>query len=138
MSELPRDLPVAASPLANAPFDLDAVAAVLERFIAGEKEKALRAALTAYPPLLDGYAITLKFDNELLLAKVKGTHPALLARFKQELGNDHVTLQFVIYDEQQDPSPVKRLYTAREKFDHFVALNPAVQDLSDCFGLEIL
>jgi hypothetical protein len=126
------------APLADAPFDLAAVIAILSRFTIETEGNALHAALTTYPPVLDGHAITIFIDNELLLAKVNELLPSFLARFKRELGNDHVTLQFTTRDEQQETAPaVKHLYTAADKFDHFLASFPAVRELRDCLELEI-
>jgi hypothetical protein len=124
--------------LVNASFDLSAVSAALERFASAEKEKALHAALTAYPPLLDDHTITLRLDNDLLLTKSKELYANLLAHFKQELKNSQITLQFDLYDEQRDDAPVvKRLYTAQDKLDHFITRYPVVRELCERFGLEV-
>lgn len=132
--EVPAEAPVV---VANKPFDLAAVIVALERFSANDQEKALHAALTAYPPRLEGQTIAFKLDNELLLAKAREMHPVLLAHFKRELENDGVSLQYDIYDEQRDEGPaVKRLYTAREKLDYFFSISPAARELCERLGLE--
>ncbi|MDR1273613.1 MAG: hypothetical protein LBK12_03590, partial [Odoribacteraceae bacterium] len=56
---------------------------------------------------------------------------------KQELNNRSITVQLELYDAEQDTTPVKRLYTAKDKFDHFLAMNPAVRELQDRFLLEL-
>ena len=36
-----------------------------------------------------------------------------------------------------DGKEKKRLFTAKDKFEHFMGLNPAVGELKNLFGLEI-
>jgi DNA polymerase-3 subunit gamma/tau len=127
--------PATTTSLPAEPFDLPALVASLECF--ASTDVALSAALTAYPPLLEGHAVTLRLDNDLLLARARELHPRLLDHLQHELHNGHVTLDFLLYDERLDPSPTRRLYTARDKLDHFLAINPAVQTLRDRFTLEI-
>jgi hypothetical protein len=124
--------------LPDAPFNTEAVVAALEGFAPG-KERSLRAALAAYPPALEGQTITFGLDNELLLAQARELQPVLLAHFRQALKNGRVALKFSLHDERQDdPDAPRRLYTAQDKLDYFLALKPEVRELQEHFGLELL
>jgi hypothetical protein len=137
--DAPREV-VMESPVnvsSDVPFDLAAVTAALTRFVPVDGGVAMHAALTSYPPALSNGNITLKLDNGLLLAKAKEICPSLLAFLKQELGNGSITVQLELCDEEQESTSVKRLYTAKDKFDHFLAMNSAVQELKERFLLEL-
>ncbi|MDR1414422.1 MAG: hypothetical protein LBI96_01300, partial [Odoribacteraceae bacterium] len=131
----PRDQPPPSR--ADATFDLAAVTDALSRFTSVDGGVAMHAALTAYPPRLDNLAITLALDNDLLLAQATEILPSLLAYLQRELGNTTLTLSLELHDEQRKTDSAKRLYTAKDKFDYFLATHPAIQELKERFSLEL-
>lgn len=64
-------------------------------------------------------------------------HPYLLSFLTKKLNNGFITLNIQIYTEPENGQENKRLFTAKDKFDHFVEINPAVGELKALFGLEI-
>ena len=82
-------------------------------------------------------AFTLEVDNDFLLSKVTDIHPYLLSFLTKRLNNGFITLNVQVYTEPENGEEKKRLFTAKDKFDHFVEINPAVSELKALFGLEI-
>ena len=56
--------------------------------------------------------------------------------FMKDLNNGFLSVAFKLFD-VQTTNEEKKLFTASEKFDHFLDLNPVVGDLKKIFGLEL-
>ncbi len=54
----------------------------------------------------------------------------------KNLKNGYVTFEFKLFDSNTTQEE-KKLFTASEKFEHFMKLNPVVADLKNIFGLEL-
>ena len=61
----------------------------------------------------------------------------LLSFLTKRLNNGFITLNVQVYTEPENGEEKRRLFTAKDKFDHFVEINPAVSELKALFGLEI-
>ena len=86
------------------------VVAALERYIQDHRpEPTVAIALKTHRPEIDGENIVLAVDNQL---------------------------SFKLFDDQNSTEE-KKLFTAGEKFRHFIELNPVVADLKSIFGLEL-
>lgn len=94
-------------------------------------------ALTSHPPKVNGFVVTIEVDNEFLMAKMNELHQRILSYLAERLNNGCITLNIELYKETDDGKEKKRLFTAKDKFEHFMGLNPAVGELKNLFGLEI-
>ena len=101
------------------------------------EDTAVKIALTSHSPKVQGFVITLEVDNDFLLSKVTDIHPYLLSFLAKRLNNGFITLNVQVYMEPENGEEKRRLFTAKDKFDHFVQINPAVSELKALFGLEI-
>ena len=123
---------------AQSEFTVADVTSALETYVATLREDtAVKIALTSHSPKVQGFVITLEVDNDFLLSKVTDIHPYLLSFLAKRLNNGFITLNVQVYMEPENGEEKKRLFTAKDKFDHFVQINPAVSELKALFGLEI-
>ena len=123
---------------AQSEFTVADVTSALETYVATLREDtALKIALTSHSPKVQGFVITLEVDNDFLLSKVTDIHPYLLSFLAKRLNNGFITLNVQVYMEPENGEEKRRLFTAKDKFDHFVQINPAVSELKALFGLEI-
>ena len=123
---------------AQSEFTVADVISALETYVATSREDTtVKIALTSHTPKVQGFVITLEVDNDFLLSKVTDIHPYLLSFLTKRLNNGFITLNVQVYTEPENGEEKKRLFTAKDKFDHFVEINPAVSELKALFGLEI-
>ena len=123
---------------AQSEFTVADVTSALETYVAtSQEDTAVKIALTSHSPKVQGFVITLEVDNDFLLSKVTDIHPYLLSFLAKRLNNGFITLNVQVYMEPENVEEKKRLLTAKDKFDHFVEINPAVSELKALFGLEI-
>ena len=123
---------------AQSEFTVADVTSALETYVAtSQEDTAVKIALTSHSPKVQGFVITLEVDNDFLLSKVTDIHPYLLSFLAKRLNNGFITLNVQVYMETENGEEKRRLFTAKDKFDHFVQINPAVSELKALFGLEI-
>ena len=123
---------------AQSEFTVADVTSALETYVATSREDtAVKIALTSHSQKVQGFVITLEVDNDFLLSKVTDIHPYLLSFLAKRLNNGFITLNVQVYMEPENGEEKRRLFTAKDKFDHFVQINPAVSELKALFGLEI-
>ena len=123
---------------AQSEFTVADVTSALETYVAtSQEDTAVKIALTSHTPKVQGFVITLEVDNDFLLSKVTDIHPYLLSFLTKRLNNGFITLNVQVYTEPENGEEKRRLFTAKDKFDHFVEINPAVSELKALFGLEI-
>ena len=123
---------------AQSEFTVADVTSALETYVAtSQEDTAVKIALTSHSPKVQGFVITLEVDNDFLLSKVTDIHPYLLSFLTKRLNNGFITLNVQFYTEPENGEEKRRLFTAKDKFDHFVEINPAVSELKALFGLEI-
>lgn len=119
-------------------FGQPEVVRTLEAYVATHKpELFISAALRAHKPDVEGEKIVVLADNQLQIDKLESIKFQIQNFLMRTLKNGFITLSFQIFDDNTHTSEVKKLYTASEKFDHFLKLNPVVADLKVIFGLEL-
>ena len=113
------------------------VVAALERYIQDHRpEPTVAIALKTHRPEIDGENIVLAVDNQLQQDKLEALKMHLRNVLMKLLNNGFITLSFKLFDDQNSTEE-KNLFTAGEKFQHFIELNPVVADLKSIFGLEL-
>ena len=123
---------------AQSEFTVADVISALETYVAtSQEDTTVKIALTSHTPKVQGFVITLEVDNDFLLSKVTDIHSSLLTFLTKRLNNGFITLNVQVYTEPENGEEKRRLFTAKDKFDHFVEINPAVSELKALFGLEI-
>ena len=123
---------------AQSEFTVADVISALETYVAtSQEDTTVKIALTSHTPKVQGFVITLEVDNDFLLSKVTDIHSSLLTFLTKRLNNGFITLNVQVYTEPENGEEKKRLFTAKDKFDHFVEINPDVSELKALFGLEI-
>lgn len=119
-------------------FGQPEVVRTLEAYVATHKpEPIISVALRAHKPDVEGEKIVVLADNQLQIDKLESIKFQIQNFLMRTLKNGFITLSFQIFDDNTHTSEVKKLYTASEKFDHFLKLNPVVADLKVIFGLEL-
>lgn len=118
-------------------FDEAAVVKALEQYITGHSlEPTIAIALKSHRPDVRDEAVVLYVDNQLQLDKLEGLKAHLLLALRRSLKNGTLSLNFQMFDDGNSKEE-KKLFTASEKFEHFLKLNPVVADLKVVFGLEL-
>ena len=119
------------------PVDEVKVMAALERYVAEHHpEPSVGIALKTHHPVVETEKITIFADNQLQLEKLEGTKMHLHHILRKYLNNGYIDLGFQLFD-CNTTQEEKKLFTASEKYEHFVKLNPVVADLKAIFGLEL-
>lgn len=119
-------------------FGQPEVVGALESYVASHKpEPIISVALRAHKPDVQGEKIVVLADNQLQIDKLENIKFQIQNFLMRSLKNGSITLSFQIFDDKTHKDEVKKLYTASEKFEHFLKLNPVVADLKVIFGLEL-
>ena len=92
--------------------------------------------MKTHHPVVETEKITIFADNQLQLEKLEGTKMHLHHILMKYLNNGYIDLRFQLFD-CNTTQEEKKLFTASEKYEHFVKLNPVVADLKAIFGLEL-
>lgn len=118
-------------------FDEQKVISVFETYIQlHHPETTVTIALKSHKPEINGDAISVEIDNKLQLEKLEVIKLQLQNLLIKRLNNGCITLSFKFFD-NSDGKEAKKLYTAQDKFEHFVEINPVVMELKNIFGLEL-
>lgn len=99
-------------------------------------EQTVSMALKTHRPVVEGEKIILLVDNQLQLEKLEAIRMHLQNILMKNLQNGYVVFEFKLFDSNTTREE-KKLFTASDKFEHFVKLNPVVADLKNIFGLEL-
>lgn len=104
-------------------------------FSAGLKaEKLLQNAMNLYKPrMLNESLFEVKVSTEISKQFLEDNSLPILTFLREKLGNDDITMTLSI----AETSDIKKPLSQREIFDAMVDENPALQKLSDEFGLEL-
>jgi len=76
-------------------------------------------------------------DAKAQETEINGEKPALLYHFRHGMGMPGLQLNIVLREVQKADVNMRKMYTAKEKFDYMVAKNPNLEILRSTFGLEI-
>lgn len=109
----------------------------LENYVAKHvPEPIVSIALKSHKPDINGESIVILADNQLQIDKLETIKLQIQNFLMRFLNNGFINLKFQIFD-AKDHKEEKKLFTAGEKFEHFVKLNPVIGDLKMIFGLEL-
>lgn len=118
-------------------FDEKGVVTALEKYIQTHTpEPTVSVALKTHRPEIQGDNITIAVDNQLQMEKLEGMKMHLQNTLMKNLNNGHISVGFKMFDSGTSKEE-KKLFTAGEKFEHFVQLNPVIANLKAIFGLEL-
>lgn len=118
-------------------FNEARVVAVLEKYVVDHRpEPTVAIALKSHQPIIEGEKINLLVDNQLQLDKLEALKIHLQNVLMKNLNNGFITIEFKMFDHKITHEE-KKLFTASEKYEHFLKLNPVVADLKNIFGLEL-
>lgn len=113
------------------------VMVALDRYIVeSNPEQMVATALKAHQPLIKGESVTILVDNQLQIDKLETIKMSFHNFLIKTLNNGSITLAFGLFDVGKT-TELKKYYTSQEKFEHFVELNPVVDELKQLFGLEL-
>jgi hypothetical protein len=101
-----------------------------------QPEPTIIYALESYRPVVQGEKIKIWVDNQLQLEKLETIKPHMYSYLAKTLNHGGIILDFQLFDATQTQEK-KKLFTASEKFEYFIELNPAIAELKDVFGLEL-
>lgn len=110
--------------------------AVEQYIVEAKAESMIAIALQSHHPSIEGEKVTFWVDNQLQLDKLESLHSHFSYQMTKTLQNGFITIEFKLFDTGVTKEE-KKLFTAGEKFEHFVRLNPVVADLKNIFGLEL-
>ena len=97
-------------------------------------EKLLQNAMNLYKPrMLNESLFEVKVSTEISKQFLEDNSLRILTFLREKLGNDDITMTLSI----AETSDIKKPLSQREIFDAMVDENPALQKLSDEFGLEL-
>lgn|GEM_PF-1508168 len=76
-------------------------------------------------------------DAKAQETEISGEKPAILYHFRHGMGIPELQLNLTLREVQKSEAAAKKIYTAKEKFEHMVSKNPNLGILRETFGLEI-
>lgn len=118
-------------------FGQQQVIKALENYVTQHMpEPIISIALRSHKPDVKGESIAILADNQLQLDKLVAVKIQIQNFLMRALNNGFVSLEFHMFDNGSHQEE-KKLFTAGEKFEHFLKLNPAIADLKVVFGLEL-
>lgn len=92
-------------------------------------------ALKAHRPEISGEEITIEVDNNLQMEHLESLKIGLQNHLIKKLNNGGITLHFCLF-EPGSGKEEKKLITAQDKLEHFIKLNPVVEEMRKRFGLQ--
>lgn len=93
-------------------------------------------ALESHQPIVSGDQIRIFVDNQIQMEKLHAIQMHFSHVLMKTLNNGFLSFDFQLFDSNKT-TEVKKLYTAEEKFNRFVEINPVVAELKKIFGLEL-
>ncbi|MEG0795725.1 MAG: hypothetical protein RR397_04340 [Odoribacter sp.] len=118
-------------------FDEEGVVEALERYLKDHRpDSTISIALKRHRPEVKEEKILITVDNPLQMDKLMAIRVCLQNVLMRYLNNGFLTLSFQMYD-GATMQEEKKYFTAGEKLEHFMQLNPVVADLKVVFGLEL-
>lgn len=95
----------------------------------------LYQTLSLYPPvLIDGNVILLTVDNPIQVNEIQSSATGILTYLRKTVANSHISLQAELKKEGEG----RRYKTPQEWFNDMIEKNPAIGELKEALGLELL
>lgn len=100
-----------------------------------KEEKLLKNTMSLYKPkMVSDVVFEVKVNSELNKEFLTNNGESILTFLREKVKNDDLTMTINISEE----NVIKKALTSREIFEEMVKENPALQKLSDEFGLELI
>lgn len=98
------------------------------------EEKLLKNTMSLYLPRMIGEGMfEVEVNTDLNRQYLTDNSPSILSFLREKLDNGEITMTIRIAED----NAIKKALTSREIFDEMTQQNPALQKLSDEFGLEL-
>ncbi|KUL15575.1 MAG: hypothetical protein XE13_0802, partial [Proteiniphilum sp. 51_7] len=98
------------------------------------EEKLLKNTMTLYLPRLIGDELfEVEVNTELNRQYLTDNSHSIISHLREKLNNGGITMSIRI----AEGNAIRKALTSREIFDEMTKQNPALQKLSDEFGLEL-
>ncbi len=119
----------------NSPFTKEQLAAAWEEYMGTLNEEILlKNAMAIYQPIPQSDTVfKIEVGNEINKNFFEENSLSILTFLREKLRNDSITMAIEIIETKLP----KKAMTPRDMFDELVKQNPALQKLSDEFGLEL-
>ena len=99
-----------------------------------EEEKLLKNAMSIYKPKKGGNnIIKIEVGNEINKTYFEENSLSIMAFLRKKLSNDYITMEIEIVETKL----TQKAMTSRDMFEELAKQNPALQKLTDEFGLEL-
>lgn len=119
------------------PFNEEKVILMLDDYIAKNiSETTISIALKSHKIEIQDNMIIIAVDNQLQLEKLEAIKINMQNVLMRSLNNGLISLSFKIFD-NSDGKEEEKLFTAGQKYERFVKLNPVIAELKAVFGLEL-
>lgn len=82
-------------------------------------------------------SLDIRVDARAQENEINGEKPAILYHFRHGMGIPALQLTITLREVQKSDAAMKKIYTAREKFEFMAAKNPNLEELRSIFGLEV-
>lgn len=110
---------------------------MLDDYIAKNiSETTISIALKSHKIEIQDNMIIIAVDNQLQLEKLEAIKINMQNVLMRSLNNGLISLSFKIFD-NSDGKEEEKLFTAGQKYERFVKLNPVIAELKAVFGLEL-
>lgn len=119
---------------ANKPFTLEQLRIELHLFADSRDNATLGVMLKRDFNLVDGYILKLRLDNQVQMDLLTQMKQDLAVYLRQQLQNNTIQIASEIVESQIERRP----YTAQEKFEYLANKNPALWDLKEKLGMDLV
>lgn len=117
-------------------FDVEKLEQAFDAYIQQHKpETTVVIALKAHKPEIQGGTILVEIDNQLQMERLEGLKLNLQNFLMKQLNNGGIVLSFGFFDDSSGKEE-KKLITSQDKLEHFIEVNPVIEDMCKMFGLQ--
>ncbi|HEY1054097.1 MAG TPA: DNA polymerase III subunit gamma/tau, partial [Emticicia sp.] len=120
--------------IANKSFTLEQLKTELHTFADSRNNATLEVMLKREFNLIDGYVVKLRLDNQVQMDLLTQMKQDLAVYLRQQLQNNTIQIASEIVENQTERRP----YTAQEKFEYLANKNPALWDLKEKLGMDLV
>ncbi|RFS17979.1 DNA polymerase III subunit gamma/tau [Emticicia sp. C21] len=119
---------------ANKPFTLEQLKRELHTFADSRNNATIEVMLKRDFNLVEGHILKLRLDNQVQMDLLTQMKQDLAVYLRQQLQNNTIQIASEIVESQIERRP----YTAQEKFEYLANKNPALWDLKEKLGMELV
>jgi DNA polymerase-3 subunit gamma/tau len=118
----------------NKPFTLDQLKRELHTFADSRNNATIEVMLKREFNLVEGHILKLRLDNQVQMDLLTQMKQDLAVYLRQQLQNNTIQIASEIVESQIERRP----YTAQEKFEYLANKNPALWDLKEKLGMDLV